>query len=348
MALARKGFLSAMIPLLLASPAAASSAVCEDIFRQLSRSRVETIGATEDARRYAGAIARQNIVIRRLKNNLRQAGCSSGSIVVYGGGMHQESCRELDDRLMEAEDEVQDLLARRDQAMRHQPAMSERQMLLAALSANGCDEEEPVQASVTPDQDGLPATDGSIIRFPSQSGTVQQGGLRTLCVRTCDGAFFPISANASPLDFARQTQQCAAMCPGAETELYYHSLTDQESADMVSAQTGRPYRELPTAFAYRSQPRSSSPQCGCNMAAYQREVKQENSSPAKPGEPYSGITRINPPEAQQEAESLAAPPEREYRPEDGNVRMVGPQFLPTENSRIDLSNPALKGAQPLQ
>ncbi len=99
------------------------------------------------------------------------------------------------------------------------------------------------------------------------------------------------------------------------------------------------------------------------MATYHKEMrKQEEQASApqsSPDQSYSGITRIpapkteNPtpasPEPAPQVEAKASPvPEREYDPKNSKVRIVGPQFLPEETSRIDLKNPALKGAQPQQ
>ncbi len=87
--------------------------------------------------------------------------------------------------------------------------------------------------------------DGALSR-----ASVPQGNLRTLCVRTCDGYFFPISDHASPQDFARDQQSCEQRCPGAKVELYYHLFPGQEPREMVSATDGTPYTDLANAFRY--------------------------------------------------------------------------------------------------
>ena len=91
-------------------------------------------------------------------------------------------------------------------------------------------------------------------------------------MRTCDGGFFPITAGATPLDFRRDEKVCAMMCPQTQTELYYHSLSSQETEDMVSAVTGKPYSMLPSAFAYRTRDLSKPSQCGCDLSAYYQEM----------------------------------------------------------------------------
>jgi hypothetical protein len=81
-------------------------------------------------------------------------------------------------------------------------------------------------------------------------GMFGNGTFRTLCVRTCDGYYFPISFTTVQSRFARDEQQCRSMCPGTDVALYVHRNPGQESEAMVSL-AGEPYMALPTAFRYR-------------------------------------------------------------------------------------------------
>ncbi|GAB1581817.1 hypothetical protein PPNSA23_17600 [Phyllobacterium phragmitis] len=97
---------------------------------------------------------------------------------------------------------------------------------------------------------------------PTGSYSVK-GGYRTLCVRTCDGYYFPISFSTQRKFFARDQNACSAMCPGTEAKLYYHDVKDEESEDMVSADANTPYAVLPTAFDYRTLGTRTPPGCTC-------------------------------------------------------------------------------------
>ncbi|MBB2970553.1 DUF2865 domain-containing protein [Mesorhizobium sp. RMAD-H1] len=97
---------------------------------------------------------------------------------------------------------------------------------------------------------------------PTGSYSVK-GGYRTLCVRTCDGYYFPISFSTQRKFFTRDQNACAAMCPGTEAKLYYHDVKDEESEDMVSADADTPYAVLPTAFDYRTLGTRTPPGCTC-------------------------------------------------------------------------------------
>ena len=94
-------------------------------------------------------------------------------------------------------------------------------------------------------------------------GTAQMlsGSYRTLCVRTCDGYFFPISFHASQGRLKTDTNVCKALCPAAETRLYYHVNPGQEAEQAIAADgSGEPLTRLPNAFRYRTEVVSG---CGC-------------------------------------------------------------------------------------
>ena len=90
------------------------------------------------------------------------------------------------------------------------------------------------------------------------------GTFRTLCVRTCDGYYSPISFSTVAQRFGEDEQTCQAMCPGSQVELFYHRMPTQDSEDMISYRTNAPYTELPKAFSYRKE---FNPQCACRSAS---------------------------------------------------------------------------------
>lgn len=87
------------------------------------------------------------------------------------------------------------------------------------------------------------------------------GSYRTLCVRTCDGYFFPISFGASQGRLRTDANVCRALCPAAETRLYYHANPGQEAEQAIAADgTGDQLTRLPNAFRYRNE---VVPNCTC-------------------------------------------------------------------------------------
>ena len=72
---------------------------------------------------------------------------------------------------------------------------------------------------------------------------------RTLCVRMCDGYYFPISFSTMRSEFARDADKCTASC-GSEARLFYHPNPGGKVEDMVDLM-GSGYASLPNAFRYR-------------------------------------------------------------------------------------------------
>ncbi len=94
-----------------------------------------------------------------------------------------------------------------------------------------------------PYQQSYPGSDDEV--GPHDSG----GPYRTLCVRSCDGFYFPLRHNAKRRDFAADAKSCRASC-GTEARLFYYSLNGGSTETMIDL-AGRKYKELPHAFGYR-------------------------------------------------------------------------------------------------
>lgn len=72
---------------------------------------------------------------------------------------------------------------------------------------------------------------------------------RTVCVRMCDGYYWPISHAARRADFNRDARICASGC-GEEARMFYDSSTSS-GADTLVDRTGQRYRDIANAFLYR-------------------------------------------------------------------------------------------------
>ncbi|WP_158818979.1 DUF2865 domain-containing protein [Methylocapsa sp. S129] len=74
---------------------------------------------------------------------------------------------------------------------------------------------------------------------------------RSVCVRLCDGAFFPIAPVSSSADLAGHEASCEETCPDAPTALYIEPTGSDRIEDAVST-TGAPYTALPVALRNRT------------------------------------------------------------------------------------------------
>jgi hypothetical protein len=77
----------------------------------------------------------------------------------------------------------------------------------------------------------------------------QASGTRTLCVRACDGYYFPISYSATRKRFKIDEAVCKAMYGGAEANLYVHD--NGSPPDTAVSLKGKPLAREPNAFAFR-------------------------------------------------------------------------------------------------
>lgn len=74
-------------------------------------------------------------------------------------------------------------------------------------------------------------------------------GYRTLCVRTCDGYYFPISFSTNRSRFKIDEAVCKSMYGGASAELFVHS--NGSPSDTAVSLKGEPMVNSTNAFAYR-------------------------------------------------------------------------------------------------
>ena len=84
------------------------------------------------------------------------------------------------------------------------------------------------------------------------------GGSQALCVRTCDGGFFPLPMSARSASSDQLLELCRALCPNAEVQLF----TRNSSRDIATAVSidGTPYENLPNALKFT---KKFDPECGC-------------------------------------------------------------------------------------
>jgi hypothetical protein len=67
-------------------------------------------------------------------------------------------------------------------------------------------------------------------------------------VRSCDGAYFPISFATVPGRFPDDEKTCKALCPAAEASLFAYRNPGEDMSQAVSI-NGQPYSSSPNAFA---------------------------------------------------------------------------------------------------
>ncbi|OHV88509.1 DUF2865 domain-containing protein [Mesorhizobium sp. ORS 3428] len=390
---------------LLAALAASAVAVTEPqaasrICRQLEAELATAGGGGGEPgliRKYDDAIARQREQLAKAHDRANDANCG---FALFSRNVSE--CAGINASIQRMNANLDALLAKRER-LSSGGTRRDRSRILAALDANGCrgDEIAPRRAPIeeagpsngggnlfeqlfghgdqeidtlaAPEGPDIPPDDPSvrnIRRVINQPGGMDlpDDEFRTVCVRTCDGYFFPMSNAASYGDFERDQKNCESSCPGTEMQVFYTRGMDDDAGSMTSSATGRPYSELPTAYLYKQANYSRPPACGCNAKAGNFSIIAGNPPNPEQLQPDSAAAPIIPvppsrPDPGADPETLAnaqggldreairrltdkAPvsPVSALPPEQRKVRVVGPAFLPDPSAAIDLKAPAPKSA----
>jgi hypothetical protein len=89
----------------------------------------------------------------------------------------------------------------------------------------------------------------------------------TVCVRMCDGFYFPVSFSTTSDNFASDERKCQASC-GSQARLFTYRTQGGSPEDMRDVR-GQPYNRLPTAFLYRT---SYNESCKCKPHPWEQEA----------------------------------------------------------------------------
>jgi hypothetical protein len=215
----------------------------------------------DQIRRAEDAVNRQQFEVDKSVALWRRMGCeSSGFFSIFTNPPRQcgPLSRQIDQQRSTLE-RMQNGLERLNGGTAERAA--QRQSLLIALGDNNCGPQYR-SAALAGQQGGffdrLFGGNGGGLFSPAPSGPMGNT-YRTICVRTCDGYYFPISYSTTPDHFREDEQVCQRMCPAAEVELYTFHNPGEEVSQAISL-NGRLYTELPTAFQYR---KALSPACSC-------------------------------------------------------------------------------------
>lgn len=103
-----------------------------------------------------------------------------------------------------------------------------------------------------------PEADANVEEKTIDGDTEARAGSKAVCVRSCDGSFFPVSYSAGGSQLDDLQDMCRALCPNAEVSLYtYAPSADIETAVSIS---GARYINSPNALKYRKSVNST---CSC-------------------------------------------------------------------------------------
>jgi hypothetical protein len=235
-----------------AQPAAASP-VCVRLEAQLAALNDSAAHSplADQIRRAEDAIAKQQADLDRALAQARKAGCGQGFFSLFSGFSPQ--CGPLNSKIDEIRGNLDRMMSDLEQLKSgNNDAQGQHAALIGQLAQNNCGSQYTEAARAAGPRGFFEALlGGGTIVSPSGNGA-PAGTYRTVCVRTCDGAYFPISYSTVPARFAADAQACQRLCPAAQVTLYTYHNPGEEIDQAVSAD-GAPYTALPNAFRYRKE-----------------------------------------------------------------------------------------------
>jgi hypothetical protein len=310
----------------------------------------------DQIRRYQDAQAQQQGELDRVTMQAKRMGCeSSGFFSIFSSRSAQ--CGPVNTR-------IQQMRANLDQITNNLERLragggfggadrdNQRRSVLLALAQNNCGPQYAnAAAAAAPGPGGflnnLFGNNNNPVAPPGVDMGPQSGTFRTVCVRTCDGGYFPISFATSPARFADDEKTCKALCPATEATLYAYRNPGEDINQAVSV-NGQPYTALPNAFKYRSE---FNPTCACKApgqtwsdalksiddkaeAAQQGDIIVTEESAKKmqqraQQQKYAPGKKGAAPPAQASTPDTPAPPVNATASssDDRPIRTVGPKFL---------------------
>ena len=221
----------------------------------------------DQIRRYQDAATKQQSELDRLTSQARRMGCdSSGFFSLFSGQSAQ--CGPVNNQIQQMRanlDQITTSLERLRSGMGGSDRDNQRRSVLLALAQNNCGPQY-ANAARGPGNflDNLfgGGNNNNNPNVPGADLGPQSGTFRTVCVRTCDGAYFPISFATVPGRFPDDEKTCKALCPAAEANLYAYRNPGEDINQAVSI-NGQPYSASPNAFRFRQE---FNPSCACKAA----------------------------------------------------------------------------------
>ena len=219
----------------------------------------------EQIRRYQDAATKQQAELDRVTQQAKRMGCdSSGFFSLFNGQSAQ--CGPVNNQIQQMRgnlDQITSSLERlRSGGIGGAERENQRRSVLTALAQNNCGPQY-ANAARGPGNfiDNLFGNNNG----PGAPGVdmgPQSGTFKTVCVRTCDGAYFPVSFATVQARFQDDEKTCKALCPATEATLFAYRNPGEDINQAVSI-NGQPYSALPNAFKFRTE---FNPSCACKAA----------------------------------------------------------------------------------
>lgn len=253
--------LAALALLALVGHAAAQTVDCGRLQTQIASSSGR--GDPAAAARYAAAAGKQQAEIARTASYAQSIGCGNRQFLFFGSAPPPQ-CGGLEARIQQMRSNVASLQgqaqAASGEAQRRnlqaqfdsycRGGSSGPRGLFDALFNRGQDR---IQIPLDDERPAMPQRDEDDDR--------PRGGSQAVCVRTCDGGYFPMSYSARRSRIDDLEELCKALCPNVEAALYTYSPSG--GIDSATSTSGEAYSSLQNAGKFRTK---FDPKCTCKPA----------------------------------------------------------------------------------
>jgi len=299
--------------------------------------RADQIKRTEDA------IAKQQSDLDRTVAQAHKAGCAGSGFFALFSALSPQ-CGPITSQIQGMRGDLDRMMSDLEKLKSgNDDQQGQRRALIGQLAQNNCGAQYTAAANSQGGPRGFfdALFGGGTILNASGDGA-PSGTYHTVCVRSCDGYYFPVSYSTVPTHFAEDERTCQRECPAAEVALYSFR-NPGESMDQAVSTSGQMYTALPTAYRYRTALIAG---CSCRRPGQSWEdalkdaddsstlehgdivVTDQNakalSQPAKPAGKAAAPVVTGAPDAAP-AKATASTADQTKRV----VRVVGPPFLST-------------------
>jgi hypothetical protein len=196
------------------------------------------------------------------------------NVFIFGRSLKKtRKCIKLDQKIRREKNQLVRLQLKRKQAADPVSVERRRELLIDKLARNGCGKRYKEASRLRnrsfwwEEEDSSSALYNRGDRYrrnEDASGIVPYATYRTMCVRMCDGYYFPISFSTLSNHFAGDATKCQSKC-AAPAELYVYRNPGEDVEHMVSADGARRYNTLPNAWKYRDEYVDG---CSCDPEKY--------------------------------------------------------------------------------
>lgn len=240
----------------------------------------------DDLARIDKQIAQYDRIFQGTQAAMQDANCFESFFIFGKALVRSPQCLNMNDRVEDARRQLTQLQQQR-QALTGGGGNRRRQAeLQQALAQSGCG-----------GQVRQPRRGGGLFDFfgggqeeePAQPETPiyrsidPNGRYRAVCVRLCDGFFYPLAYSTTAASLAQEAERCQSSC-AAPAELYVYRNPGQEIEQAISL-NGSAYMDLPVALKFRKTYVNG---CSCKQSEYNPTAIEEANKRAEAEEAAQG------------------------------------------------------------